>query len=286
MKYLLLLLFTMPFIWTLEPPIPSIPNNKLENPFENDTKLISFLDSIRCGTIEAISNKTNVILRFSDYKNAATKHLASLAQAQSAIRYASIFGHITYFHQLKIELLSAQLDKGLEPDKYPGLPTRITELKQEIDKLQNHLNSEPNLPDVKIYPETRFVEPNPTDSPDKIALDAQNAINQLTAMKNDEKRLCRVALHGFYTFWTQQDLSYKQTDNDHKRDLEQIKKNRHSFFEALEKTDGQKLLTIPSESTIKKASRSCIDRIDKTISFIKNYDPQRGSPQNSDDEIY
>ncbi|GMU19613.1 MAG: hypothetical protein AMXMBFR12_08050 [Candidatus Babeliales bacterium] len=300
MKYVVLFLCSMQFVWALEMPIARvINNNKLPHSFETDGHFISFLDSIRCGIIETIQNNNTATLRFSDYKNQSILYTTSLAQAQTAISYALLFGAANLLEERKIEFLiacKAQEQQKLahqeyheESEKYPQLPQRIERLSQEIENLQSSLIAYPQLLNLQLYPSMNFSDDiHLTDSAETLALKTQTAINEFNLLKNNEKYLCRMSIERFYSFWAQDDLNYRQTTKDYQRNLEQIKANRTVFFKALAESDGPTLIATPAAFIIKKNSFTCFKLIEKAITRLQNLDHLKdlGSPHNSDEEIF
>lgn len=267
---------------------PNTSSIVLENPFESDGKLISFLDDIRCGIIQVEPNGDQVWLRFRDYTSHLPLYTANLFQAQTAVRYAIVFGQMVHLKKLKNDLVLAQIAEQIkEPGEYPGLPERIASLSQQIEHLETSLNKVHSLPDLRVYRDTElFTSHDDATDSKNIEKQIQFALTQLADLKKSENKLCRVSLDRFYSFWAQQDLQHKQTYNDANRDFEQIKKKRALFFKALEDGNREQLLAISPYTIIKKASRSTVTFLNKLEAELENYDPNKGSPHNSDEEIW
>lgn len=284
MKKLFLFLCATSFICPMQK--PGSGTNKLENPFDSDKQMISFLDGIRCGTINAIEEDKRIILQFSNYKDEDIQHRMPLAHAQSALHYISTLGQLRELQSLRVELIKDEQTMKVEPDTYPGLPKRITDTQQKIATLNAGLNRLKALPDINAYPTPSDEEYETEEDKEPHEQIKALCINKLEDAKTnkDMKYICRLSINSFYHFWSGTDLLCKQTTKDHLRDFEQVKKNRTAFFEAIEGLDGQKLLEISASSIIKKPTLSTLATVDKIIWLIEHN--HIGSPANSDDEIY
>lgn len=288
MKYALLFLLSTGLTHTMQDQIH--PDLLTQVPFAgNEIQLISFAQSIVCGTLKiSDSHHNHLEFYFSDYRNPAITCRTSLAQAWDATRYMAAVSICNIMDQQ--EQIDIADTSNLSPETIERYKGCATERKAKYTALLSALNVSPSLT-RKTIPQTdlqrTFEETSitSTDSEQEKASKTARIVAALDRLKNEPSFLREIAFTRFYRFWSCEDLA-PQTSKDYQRDLASVGVHRRAFFTALEKKDVSTLALYRNrlEVILKKQPRTLGQTVEKMIESLRSY-KHLDSPHNSDEEI-
>ena len=295
MKRLFLLLLIPTILISMYKPLPGP-----VIPFGSFRKLISFADSIRCGTFKAaLQEDKSAHLEFSDYKDHTISYQTPLDTAYYAIEYMAALGLMDTIETEKKTLQDIEKSKNGRDEIEVHLPAERREslyklrlectqqrLKEAEEKLKT-LSAQPNPPTYNI---SHLHQAPPDLSSKASAQEKEKYKSELLCLfyqwGSDERTIFSFACTRFFCFWSNEDLG-QVTNKDSSRDITPIKENRAALFTALKNNDAALFATTASKPIIKKTTLTTLGYMHKAIQTIKNdkhLDPS--SPQNSDDELF
>lgn len=271
--------------------------NEHENEWYGMRKLISFANSIVCNSFcsgqrfpSVNPSEPDVHLAFNDFKEPhAIQYTVSLCEAHDVFRYTAALS-LTESIKHDEEFLEAIARNGLS-ESFSELAPQLT--RERLETMRARLQSlhvSPDLASINPVLQLSHLPRTPTIAPDDNAtaqvIKTTQIIQNLEKLKYDKVALLHLALFRLFTYWNCNDLN-PQTEKDHSRDLETIKKNRQLFLQILSEDDRDSLWKINGLPLIKKPVPSIFEFIDKLIAIHKsNRHLVPDSPRNSDEEIY